>query len=98
MTEEKVQKVENLCDLLEEHLESLKEYSYYGKRLSLPASIAALRVHYYIGSQDDPEYNEIYNKFEYLFTKELEIWGNLSHLEKISLLDKIRAPRVLVYY
>lgn len=98
MTEEKVQKVENICDLIEKYLEPLKDYSYYTNKLSLSASIAAVRVYYYIGSQDDPEYNEIYDKFEYIFTHELEIWEKLSHPEKIALLDKIRAPRVLVYY
>jgi hypothetical protein len=98
MTEEKVQKVENICDLMEKYLEPLKDYYYYTKKLSLPASIAAVRLYYYIGSQDDPENNEIYNKIEYVFSNEIAIWEKLSHPEKIALLDKIRAPRVFVYY
>lgn len=98
MSEELVQHVEDFCD----RMEALPQFAIFGKPISIPASVAALRAFYYVEKKyTHALLNErlmIYECLYYVLTDQRCGWNNLSDNEKIALLGRIDAIRVLVFY
>jgi len=99
MTEYLVNHVEEFCDLFEQEIPS--DYSVYGKIVSIPASIAALRAFYYVekNTLPSPVVNQklsVYESIRLIFTDAKCRWTNLTIEEKYALLMRIEAHRVLV--
>ena len=93
MSEEIIQYVEDFCD----RMETLPDFSLFGKRLSRPASTAALRAFYYV-EKNNPEKLLIYETIRFVLTNERCRWDNLTLEEKIALLGRLDAFKVLVFY
>jgi len=86
--------VEELCDLVEDLDPNLFHSDW--RKVSIPASVAAIRVLYYverIENSSDLTYRRLY----YLLTKESEKWNNCTLQEKQALLDRLGIPSVMVY-
>jgi hypothetical protein len=98
MTEHLVQYVEDFCD----HMEDVPIMSIFGKQMSRPASIAALRAFYYIEKNNSGLFaNEkllIYECFRFVLTDEGCHWNNLTEDEKIALMTRLEVHKVLVFY
>lgn len=98
MTTQLVKYVEDFCDLME----TLPTFTLFGKQLSKPASIAAARAFYYVEKQNNGfitgEKLLIYENMRFVMFDERCIWGNLTTDEKIALLNRLEAFKVLVFY
>ena len=98
MTEQLVQYVENFCD----RMEDVPIMTIFGKQLSRPASIAAIRAFYYVEkSNSGPFATEkllIYECFRFVLTDERCHWNNLTDEEKIALMGRLEVFKVLVFY
>ena len=101
MTEYLVQYVEDFCDVFERDIPN--DYSIYGKTVSVPASVAALRAFYYVEKHTLPsmvvnQKLSIYESMRLIFTDARCRWSNLTQQEKHALLTCIEAHRVLVVF
>lgn len=99
MTEFLVQHVEEFCDIFERDIPP--EYSLYGKTISIPASVAALRAFYYVekNTLQIPIVSQklaIYESMRLVLTDSRCRWSNLTLREKQALLTCIEAHKVLV--
>ena len=98
MSTELVQYVEDFCDLME----TLPTFTLFGKQLSKPASTAAARAFYYVEKKTDGilmnEKFLIYETMRYVMSNEQCKWGTLKVEEKIALLNRLDAFKVLVFY
>lgn len=98
MTEQLVQYVEDFCD----RMEDVPVMTIFGKQMSRPASIAALRAFYYVEkSHSGPFATEkllIYECFRFVLTDEGCRWNNLTEEEKIALMTRLEVHKVLVFY
>ena len=90
---EKVQWVERLCDLVEGI--DPEALNFYGKPVSIAASVAAIRVHYYIGGSENT--TEIYNRLEYLLTDKKVQWDDFNIIEQRALLRHVDCHSAFVY-
>ena len=93
MSEEVIQYVEDLCD----RMETLPDFTLFGKQLSRPASTAALRVFYYVEKHNN-EKQLAYESLRYLMTDEKCSWSTLTANEQIALLALLGIFKVLVFY
>ena len=100
MTEELVEKVELLCDKVEEEFtEEMVEkmYMYYHVRhieVSIPATLAAIRMHYYVETQTDDV--DKFDKLKFLLCDKLSNWYKLNVNEKIALIFQERLSNIFV--
>lgn len=90
---EKVRWVEELCDLVEDMNHAL--LNFYGKPASIPASLAAIRVHFYIGGNSESE--EIYKRLHYVLSEEKVHWSDMNIVEQRALLQHIQCHLVFIY-
>jgi len=108
--EQTVEYVETFCDSLEEFFtkETIEELDKYNKRVSPAASIAALRVHFYVLKNQVDSMLEAdkcqfinhqlrYNKLAFLLMKDALLWNRLSYKEKAALLVVTDISSVFVY-
>ena len=93
MSAEVIQYVEDLCD----RMETLPEFTLFGKQLSRPASTAALRAFYYVEKHNN-EKQLAYESLNYIMTDERCDWANLTTGEQIALLGLLGIFKVLVFY
>jgi hypothetical protein len=108
--EQVVEYVEGFCDALEQFFtkDVIKELEIYDKTVSGPASIAALRLHYYVlqnivdtmGESDKIMFTNHqlrYNKLAFLLMNETSSWNRLSYKEKAALLIATNISSIFVY-
>lgn len=84
--------VEELCDLLE-NLDNdvVENFVIFGKKISVPATVAAARVYFYIENKH-MEYGHrkmLYDSFYYIVTNPKCKWREMTTVEKIAVLLKI---------
>jgi hypothetical protein len=98
MTEQLVQYVEDFCD----RMEDVPIMTIFGKQMSRPASIAALRAFYYVEkNHTSPFTNEkllIYECFRFVLVDQGCNWNNLTEEEKIALMVRLEVHKVLVFF
>jgi hypothetical protein len=85
---------EELCDLMESLEPDLFNNDW--RKVSMPASVAAVRVLYYIGGLENTT-NTYYRQLHHLLTTDSERWNNLMFQEKKALLARLGIPSVMVY-
>ena len=93
-TEHRVAWVEKLCDLIEALDPDL--FNYFGNEISIPASLAAIRLHFYVGSINFI-HTCVYYKLAYMLMNDAEKWNKLEKNEKQALLSHIGVLDVMVY-
>ena len=98
MTEQLIQYVEDFCD----RMEDVPIMTIFGKPMSRPASIAALRAFYYVEKNRMSSFTTekllIYECFRFVLTDEGCRWNNLTEDEKIALMTCLEVHKVLVFY
>lgn len=85
---------EELCDAVEGMDPELFNDNW--RKVSMPASIAAIRVLYYIG-EIEKSTNKIYRQLHYLLTSDTIMWSSLQFNEKKALLSRLGITSVMVY-
>lgn len=95
MTEAIVTWTEQLCDYFDEMSIELFTSSY--RQVSKSATIAAIRVHYYVDNIC-PRHNRVYKSIYFLLNDPRSNWNNLNINEKRGLLDHINFQQILVYH
>lgn len=98
MTEQLVQYVEDFCD----RMEDVPIMTIFGKEMSRPASVAALRAFYYVErNHPGPLVTDnkflIYESFRFVLTDERCRWNNLTEEEKIALMSRLDVHKILVF-
>lgn len=93
-TSEIVKWTEDLCDLMESLDPELFNSDWH--KVSMPASIAAVRVLYYIGGLENTT-NKSYRQLHYLLTTDSVRWNNLMFEEKKALLTRLGISAVMIY-
>ena len=92
--EDTVSYVEELCDLVEDLDPNLFHREW--RKVSIPASVAAIRVLYYVERIENTA-DLTYKRLHYLLTNESQKWNNFTFEEKQALLERIGIPSVMVY-
>jgi hypothetical protein len=98
MVEQLVQYVEDFCD----RMEDVPIMTIFGKQMSRPASIAAIRAFYYVEKNHTGSFVSekllILECFRFVLTDERCRWNNLTDEEKIALMGRLEVHKVLVFY
>ena len=83
---------ERLCD----EVEGLDPQLFHSdwRKVSIPASVAAIRVCYYVGGDSS---KVIYEKLYYMLVTDRSRWDRLSQPEQSALLERMGVPSVMVY-
>ena len=89
--ESKVEWVERLCDEVEGLDPRLFDAEW--RKVSIPASVAAIRVCYYVGGDS----KLIYEKLYYMLVNERTKWDALTLPEQTALLARLGIPSVMVF-
>jgi len=89
--ESKVEWVERLCDEVEGLDPKLFDTEW--RKVSIPASVAAIRVCYYVGGDS----KLIYEKLYYILVNERARWDALTQPEQTALLTRLGIPSVMVF-
>lgn len=92
--ETKVEWVERLCDEVEDLDPKLFHTEW--RKVSIPASIAAIRVSYYVGHESKTS-ALTYEKLYYMLVDDRSRWDSLSQPEQSALLERLGVPSVMVY-
>lgn len=92
--ESKVEWVERLCDEVEELDPNLFHTDW--RKVSIPASVAAIRVCYYVGHESKTS-EVTYEKLYYMLVNERSKWDNLTKPEQSALLVRLGIPSVMVF-
>jgi hypothetical protein len=89
--ESTVEWTERLCD----EVEALDPRLFHSdwRKVSIPASVAAIRVCYYVGGDS----KLIYEKLYYVLVTNRSRWDSLSQPEQSALLERLGVPSVMVY-
>ena len=87
-----VEWTERLCD----EVEALDPQLFHSdwRKVSIPASVAAIRVCYYVGGDSS---KQIYEKLYYMLITDRSRWVNLTQPEQSALLERLCVPSVMVY-
>lgn len=83
--------VERLCDEVEGLDPRLFDTEW--RTVSIPASVAAIRVCYYVGGDSKLTYEKLY----YMLVNERTRWDALTQPEQSSLLVRLGIPSVMVF-
>jgi hypothetical protein len=94
MTDELVNWVEKLCDAVEALDDSVFKSRYATVNYSVPATVAAIRVHYYVNGSHRS--GEIYKRINYLLN-EYDKWNDMELDEQKGLLEHIGFNSIIVY-
>jgi len=89
--ESKMEWVERLCDEVEGLDPKLFDTKW--RKVSIPASVAAIRVCYYVGGDS----KLIYEKLYYMLVNERTRWDALTQPEQMALLTRLGIPSVMVF-
>ena len=92
--------VEELCDLLENlDIGVVENFVIFGKKISVPASVAAARVYFYIENKDMVYGHRkmLYDSFHYLVTDPKCKWEQMTPVEKIAILLKTEITTLFVF-
>ena len=99
-TDELVQYVESFCDVIENKFDYvfLTTCGYSDLHVSLPATLAALRVYFYIENKDriNTNYKQLYDVLYFILTDERVQWDSLTPKEKVALCVKTRVMTLFV--
>ena len=89
--ESKVEWTERLCD----EVEALDPQLFHSdwRKVSIPASVAAIRVCYYVGGDSKLTYEKLY----YMLVTDRTRWDSLSQPEQSALLVRLGIPSVMVF-
>lgn len=89
--ESNVEWTERLCDEVEDLDPNLFQSDW--RKVSIPASVAAIRVCYYVGGES----KQIYERLYYVLVTDRSRWDSLSQPEQSALLERLGVPSVMVY-
>ena len=89
-----VEWTEELCDLIEDLDPELFHTEW--RKVSIPASVAAIRVMYYVGYVDQNA-DITYKRLHRLLTAERVQWDRMSKAEQGALLGRLGICSVMVY-
>lgn len=92
--ESKVEWVERLCDEVEGLDPSFFDTEW--RKVSIPASVAAIRVCYYVG-ESSYSINLTYEKLYYMLVKDRDRWDALNTDEQKALLNRMGVHSVMVF-
>ena len=92
--ESKIEWVERLCGEVEGFDPSFFDTEW--RKVSIPASVAAIRVCYYVG-EDSHAVNLSYEKLYYMLVKDRERWDALNKGEQKALLQRMGINSVMVF-
>lgn len=97
---EVVEYVEKLCEYIENIDNGIIEHlSLLGRRVSVPASVAAARVYFYIENKTMIHERKklLYDQFYFIMTDEKCKWETLTTDEKVSLIVKLEIFSIFVF-
>lgn len=100
-TEKLVEYVERFCDLVEGlDNEFVNEFRFFDQQVSIPATVAALRVFYYIENKYvlRSERKLWYEILYFVLTDEKSKWDSLTAKEKINLCMAVGISKLFVMY
>lgn len=92
--------VEELCDLLENlDNEIVENFVIFGKKISVPATVAAARVYFYIENKDMVYGHRkmLYDSFHFLVTDPKCKWQQMTPLEKIAIFLKTEISTLFIF-
>lgn len=92
--ESKIEWVEKLCDEVTTLDPSLFNTKWH--HVSIPASVAAIRVSYYIGEEHKLR-KLLYEKLYYLLVDDRHRWDSLSNDEQAALLSRLGISQSMVF-
>ena len=89
-----VEWTEELCDLMEDLDPELFHTEW--RKVSIPASVAAIRVMYYVGDMDQSS-DIAYKRLHRLLTTERDQWVRMNRAEQKALLGRLGICSVMVF-
>ena len=99
MEEFTVKKTEYVCDLIEGLDKNFVDNCIiYGRKFSLPATLASIRLHYFIDEEFDTKKELFIKKFVFTLTKLRKYWDQFCLEEKISFVKDTGISNVFILY
>lgn len=99
MEEFTVQKTEYVCELFEGLDENfVNNFINYGRKFSLPATVASIRLHYFIDEEFDTKKELLIKKFVFTLTKLRKYWDQFCLEEKIAFVKDTGISNIFIFY